>query len=152
MSGFLFSQKVLFHFGFLLWAQLYVNRAKDDFPPVSPVICESSQRWLSRSISHILGKSCWGPENWGRHSTSIQSRSNLGFYVSSGLIYLSVFSEYLRAITVSVGFSLIYFYLFLIEEMHAEICYAECLLQKAALTFVQVTNIWLSISVTREAC
>ena len=49
-----------------------------------------------------------------------------------------------------VGFSLIHFYLFLIEEMHAEICYAECLLQKAALTFVQVTNIWLSISVTRE--
>lgn len=52
-----------------------------------------------------------------------------------------------------MGFSLIYFYLFLIEEMHAEICYAECLLQKAALTFVQVTDdVWLSISVTREAC
>lgn len=93
----------------------------------------------------------------------MQSRSNLGFYVSSGLIYLSVFSECLRAITVGVGFSLIYFYffyfffliyfyLFLIEEMHAEICYAECLLQKAALTFVQVTNIWFSISVTQEAC
>lgn len=27
-----------------------------------------------------------------------------------------------------------------VEEMHAEICYAECLLQKATLTFVQVTN------------
>ena len=83
----------------------------------------------------------------------MQSRNNLSFYVSSGLIYLSVFSEYLRAVTVGMGFSLIYFYLFLIEEMHAEICYAECLLQKAALTFVQVTDdVWLSISVTREAC
>ncbi|KAB0398732.1 hypothetical protein E2I00_003573 [Balaenoptera physalus] len=38
------------------------------------------------------------------------------------------------------------------EEMHAEICYAECLLQKAALTFVQVMNIWLRISIAREAC
>uniref|UniRef100_I3LXQ1 Tetratricopeptide repeat protein 39B n=1 Tax=Ictidomys tridecemlineatus TaxID=43179 RepID=I3LXQ1_ICTTR len=27
------------------------------------------------------------------------------------------------------------------EEMHAEICYAECLLQKAALTFVQLENV-----------
>lgn len=26
------------------------------------------------------------------------------------------------------------------EEMHAEICYAECLLQKATLTFVQVRS------------
>uniref|UniRef100_A0A8C6WAW5 Tetratricopeptide repeat protein 39B n=1 Tax=Nannospalax galili TaxID=1026970 RepID=A0A8C6WAW5_NANGA len=38
------------------------------------------------------------------------------------------------------------------EEMHAEICYAECLLQKAALTFVQVTNIWLRTGVGWEAC
>lgn len=27
-----------------------------------------------------------------------------------------------------------------VEEMHAEVCYAECLLQKATLTFVQVTT------------
>uniref|UniRef100_A0A452RND0 Tetratricopeptide repeat protein 39B n=1 Tax=Ursus americanus TaxID=9643 RepID=A0A452RND0_URSAM len=38
------------------------------------------------------------------------------------------------------------------EEMHAEICYAECLLQKAALTFVQVINVWLRISKAGEAC
>lgn len=31
--------------------------------------------------------------------------------------------------------------------MHAEICYAECLLQKAALTFVQVMNVRLQISI-----
>uniref|UniRef100_A0A8C3G4L2 Tetratricopeptide repeat protein 39B n=1 Tax=Cyclopterus lumpus TaxID=8103 RepID=A0A8C3G4L2_CYCLU len=29
------------------------------------------------------------------------------------------------------------------EEMHAEICYAECLLQKAMLTFVQVRTVYL---------
>lgn len=72
-------------------------------------------------------------------------QSNLGVCVSLGLMYLPVFSEHLRAITVDVGFSLICFYLFLIEEMHAEICYAECLLQKAALTFVQVMNLWLRV-------
>jgi hypothetical protein len=43
-------------------------------------------------------------------------------------------------------------YLFLIEEMHAEICYAECLLQKAALTFVQVITVWLNTGVGQEAC
>ncbi|NWR74392.1 TT39B protein, partial [Centropus unirufus] len=32
------------------------------------------------------------------------------------------------------------------EEMHAEICYAECLLQKAALTFVQVKSIFFFVS------
>lgn len=31
--------------------------------------------------------------------------------------------------------------------MHAEICYAECLLQKAALTFVQVKSIVYFVSV-----
>lgn len=65
---------------------------------------------------------------------------------------LRVFPEHLRAITVDIGFSLMSFYLFLIEEMHAEICYAECLLQKAALTFVQVINVWLRISNAGEAC
>lgn len=32
------------------------------------------------------------------------------------------------------------------EEMHAEICYAECLLQKATLTFVQVRTVFLFTS------
>lgn len=36
--------------------------------------------------------------------------------------------------------------------MHAEICYAECLLQKAALTFVQVMNIYLRTGIAGEAC
>lgn len=34
-----------------------------------------------------------------------------------------------------------------LEEMHAEICYAECLLQKAALTFVQVQSVIYFMSV-----
>lgn len=36
--------------------------------------------------------------------------------------------------------------------MHAEICYAECLLQKAALTFVQVMNIWFRPGILWEDC
>lgn len=34
------------------------------------------------------------------------------------------------------------------EEMHAEICYAECLLQKATLTFVQVTTFAMSLRIS----
>lgn len=81
-------------------------------------------------------------------------QGNLGFCISLGLIYLPVFSEHLWAITVDLGFSLIWFYLcfFLIEEMHAEICYAECLLQKAALTFVQVTNLCFRVHIAGVAC
>lgn len=30
--------------------------------------------------------------------------------------------------------------IFTSEELHAEVCYAECLLQRAALTFLQVRN------------
>ena len=30
--------------------------------------------------------------------------------------------------------------IFTLEELHAEVCYAECLLQRAALTFLQVRN------------
>lgn len=29
------------------------------------------------------------------------------------------------------------------EEIHAEVCYAECLLQRAALTFLQVGTLYL---------
>lgn len=36
--------------------------------------------------------------------------------------------------------------------MHAEICYAECLLQKAALTFVQVTNLFFRVHIAGVAC
>ncbi|XP_005752639.1 tetratricopeptide repeat protein 39B [Pundamilia nyererei] len=35
-------------------------------------------------------------------------------------------------------------------EMHAELCYAECLLQKATLTFVQVRNAGFGLSQLRE--
>lgn len=43
-------------------------------------------------------------------------------------------------------------FVFLIEEMHAEICYAECLLQKAALTFVQVMNHCSRVHIAGVAC
>lgn len=33
------------------------------------------------------------------------------------------------------------FAFFLAEEIHAEVCYAECLLQRAALTFLQVRKL-----------
>lgn len=36
-------------------------------------------------------------------------------------------------------------------EMHAELCYAECLLQKATLTFVQV-RIAVCLSLYLSAC
>lgn len=35
-----------------------------------------------------------------------------------------------------------------IEELHAEACYAECLLQRAALTFLQVGRDWRFQAVT----
>ncbi|KAG3287285.1 tetratricopeptide repeat domain 39B [Ictidomys tridecemlineatus] len=38
------------------------------------------------------------------------------------------------------------------EEMHAEICYAECLLQKAALTFVQVINVLELVLAEKPIC
>uniref|UniRef100_A0A3B1IZF1 Tetratricopeptide repeat domain 39A n=1 Tax=Astyanax mexicanus TaxID=7994 RepID=A0A3B1IZF1_ASTMX len=36
------------------------------------------------------------------------------------------------------------------EELHAEVCYAECLLQRAALTFLQVECVFLCFFVLRE--
>ena len=33
------------------------------------------------------------------------------------------------------------FYLFLTEEIHAELCYAECLMIRAFLTFIQDENL-----------
>lgn len=112
--------------------QLYLNGAKDDFPEPCHTFWENLAEDLRAEVIIPLSWKC---------------QSNQGFCVSLGLIELPEFSEHLRAIPVDMGFSLICFYLFLIEEMHAEICYAECLLQKAALTFVQVTNIRNRISV-----
>lgn len=117
--------------------QLYLNETKDDFPEPFHAF------WENLAVgprTEVIIPLLWKHQN------------NLGFCVSLGLIYLPVFSEHLRAMTVDMGFSLIYFYLFLIEEMHAEICYAECLLQKAALTFVQVMNVWLRVGAAGEAC
>lgn len=92
--------------------------------------------WRSPGTQQHDQLSPWKPENRG-FAPQVQGcvESTLGTSCAPEGMWL-----YLSRLPRTLGF-FFFFFLSPAEEIHAEVCYAECLLQRAALTFLQVRKL-----------
>lgn len=98
--------------------------------------CFEDKRWKSNSDWCFL----FSPSDTARSPVSPRTspKVRLGTF-EKGWNWLTLLNES-RATVLMNGCFLFVFFFDTSDELHAEVCYAECLLQRAALTFLQVSQ------------